>query len=110
MTNVVAGAYVISAKTMIDTTGANTHWNVTCTLDAGGGYTDTAEFEFDVEIDYDDLDIDHRATLNMETHRASSRRLARSSFAASSTDPANARTTKITAIKVDTVTHEAVTG
>jgi hypothetical protein len=49
MTNVVAGAYAISAKTIIDTTEANTNWIATCTLDAGGGMTDTAEFEFEVE-------------------------------------------------------------
>ena len=49
MTNVVAGAYAISAKTIIDTTQANTNWIATCMLDAGGGYTDTAQFEFDVE-------------------------------------------------------------
>ena len=71
MTNVVAGAYAISAKTIIDTTGATPSWIVTCTLDAGGGYIDTAEFEFDVEIDYNDLDIDHHATLNMESHAGS---------------------------------------
>jgi hypothetical protein len=109
MTNVVAGAYAISAKTIIDTTEANTNWIATCTLDAGGGMTDTAEFEFEVEPDYVDLDVEHRATLSMEITRV---------FAATgsivlrcqSTDPANAMMTKITAIKVDTVTHEAVTG
>ena len=82
---------------------------MTCTLDAGGGYTDTAEFEFDVEIDYNDLDIDHHATLNMSVTRV----LAATGsivLRCQSTDPANARTSKITAIKVDTVTHEAVTG
>jgi hypothetical protein len=109
MTSVVPGAYAISAKTIIDTTQANTNWIVECTLDAGGGMTDTSEFEFDVEPDYVDLDVEHRATLSMEVTRV---------FAATgsivlrckSTDPANAMMTKITAIKVDTVTHEAVTG
>jgi hypothetical protein len=109
MTNVVAGAYAISAKTIIDTTMANTNWLVTCTLDAGGGYTDVAEFEFDVEADYVDLDVEHRATLSMQTTRVFA---ATGSIAlrCNSTDPANAVMTKITALKVDTVTHEAVTG
>ena len=66
MTNVVAGAYAISAKTIIDTTLGNTNWVATCVLDAGGGYTDTAEFEFDVEVDYTDVDVEHRATLSMQ--------------------------------------------
>ena len=109
MTNVVAGAYAISAKTIIDTTLANTNWIATCVLDAGGGYTDTAQFEFDVEVDYTDLDVEHRATLSMETTAV----LAATGsivLRCQSTDPANALMTKITAIKVDTVTHEAVTG
>jgi hypothetical protein len=109
MTNVVAGAYAISAKTVIDTTGANTNWIVTCTLDAGGGSTDTGEFEFDVEVDYADIDVEHRATLAMETTRvfpATGSIVLR----CNSTDPANAMMTRITAIKVDTVTREAVTG
>jgi hypothetical protein len=109
MTNVVAGAYAISAKTIIDTTMGNTNWLVTCVLDAGGGSTDTAEFEFDVEVDYADVDVEHRATLSMQVARV---------FAATgsivlrceSTDPANAMMTKITALKVDAVTREAVTG
>ena len=100
---------MISAKTVIETTTPNTHWVVTCTLDAGGGNTDSAEFEFDVEMDYDDVDIEHRATLAMLVTRV---------FPATgsivlrcqSTDPVDARLTKITAIKVDTVTREAVTG
>ena len=109
MTNVVAGAYAISAKTIIDTTQANTNWIATCVLDAGGGCTDTAEFEFDVECDYVDLDVDHRATLSMETTAVLA---ATGSIVlhCQSTDPADALMTKITAVKVDTVTHEAVTG
>jgi hypothetical protein len=109
MTNVVPGAYTISAKTVIDTTQANTNWIVTCTLDAGGGYTDIGQFEFDVEVDYTDVDVEHRATLAMELTRvfASTGSIA---LRCQSTDPANALMTKITAIKVDTVTYEAVTG
>jgi hypothetical protein len=109
MTNVVAGAYAVSAKTIIDTTEANTNWIATCTLDAGGGYTDTADFEWDVEPAYTDLDVEHRSTLSMQTTAV----LAATGsivLRCQSTDPANALLTKITAIKVDTVTHEAVTG
>ena len=72
-------------------------------------YTDTADFEFDVEVDYTDVDVEHRATLSMQTTAV----LAATGsivLRCQSTDPANATMTKITAIKVDTVTHEAVTG
>ena len=44
MTNVVAGAYAITAKTIVDPNGSGADWTTTCTLDAGGGNTDTAEF------------------------------------------------------------------
>ena len=55
------------------------------------------------------MDVEHRATLSMETTAV----LAATGsivLRCESTDPANALMTKITAIKVDTVTHEAVTG
>jgi hypothetical protein len=109
MANVVAGAYTISAKTIVDTNGANTNWIATCTLDAGGGSTDTAEFEFDVEPSYDDIDVEHRATLSLLVTRVfpSTGSIA---LRCRSTDPADVRMTKITAVKVDTVTREAVTG
>ena len=53
-------------------------------------------------------DVD-RATLSMETTAVLA---ATGSIVlhCQSTDPANALMTKITAVKVDTVTHEAVTG
>jgi hypothetical protein len=100
MTNVVAGAYVISAKTIIEPTGGGPGPTVTCTLDAGGD-TDDAELELAKNGDYATLSL-------LVTHV----------FAATgsivlrcrSTDSTDARTTKITAIKVDTVTREAVTG
>jgi hypothetical protein len=100
MTNVVAGAYAISAKTIVQPTGGGPGPTVTCTLDAGGD-TDEAELEFANHGDYGTLAV-------QVTHV----------FAATgsivlrckSTDAADARTTKIIAIKVDTVTREAVTG
>jgi hypothetical protein len=107
MTNVVAGAYAISAKTIVDTPTSGSDFATTCTLDAGGGSTDVASYDFSpggVSVD-----LSHEATLAMEVTRV---------FAATgsivlrcrSTDAATARNTKITAIRVDTVTREAVTG
>ena len=100
MTNVVAGAYAISAKTIVQPTGSGPGPTVTCTLDAGGD-TDEAELGSSNHGDHGTLGL-------LVTHV----------FAATgsivlrcrSTDSADARTTKITAIKVDTVTREAVTG
>jgi hypothetical protein len=102
MANVGAGAYAIFAKTIIDANGGGASWSVTCTLDAGGTSVDTADFGFDSAIDHD-------ATLSMEVTRV---------FAATgsivlrcrSNAPANAHTSKIVAIKVDTITRQAVTG
>ena len=62
MTNVVAGAYVISAKTNVSMTAGGSSWAVTCTLDAGGGNTDTAEDGFDSNVGY--VDLDHNVSLN----------------------------------------------
>jgi hypothetical protein len=110
MTNVVSGGYSISAKTVVFTTGdAGSALTITCTLDAGGGITDVVEFGVDANIDYDSLDIDHTASLSMSVTR---------SFPATgsivvkcrSTDAASASKTRITAIKVDSVTRENVTG
>ena len=98
MTNVAAGSYAIVAKTVVDP-GSVAEPVVVCTLVAGG-VVDTAELGFP---------NDHLATINLEaTH----------TFAATgsivlrcrSTDAAGARISKIVAIKVDTVTREAVSG
>jgi hypothetical protein len=98
MANVLAGAYVISAKTIVQSSAKG---SVTCTLDAGGGSTDTAEFEFDPTVGYTTLGLmvtrDFPSTGSIVVR-------------CESTDPAIASATKITAIKVDTVTREAVTG
>ncbi len=64
MTNVAAGAYVISAKTIVDPNGSGADWTTTCTLDAGGGNTDIAEFRFDPDVS--SVNIDHLATLSMQ--------------------------------------------
>jgi hypothetical protein len=107
MTSVVAGAYVISAKTLVVAPGTGDNWTVTCTLDAGGGFTDTAGYEFTSNVG--SVDLDHRTTLSMQLSRvfASTGSIV---LRCQSTDAANASMTKIHAIKVDTVTHEAVTG
>jgi hypothetical protein len=107
MTNVLAGAYVISAKTIIDPNGSGPDWTATCTLDAGGGVTDIAEFQFNPDVS--SVNIDHLTTLSMLVTR---------DFPATgsivlrcrSSQAANARITKITAVKVDSLTREAVTG
>ena len=105
MTNVVAGSYAISAKTIVDRTSADSNWSAICTLDAGGGSVDTAEFGFGGAFG----GVDTKATLSLAVTRI---------FAATgsivlrcrSDDPAVARLTKIVAVKVDTVTREAVSG
>jgi hypothetical protein len=103
MTNVDPGAYAISAKTTVDAAGSGAvPWSVTCTLDAGGTSIDSAVFAFDGYVD-------HETTLGMEVTRV---------FAVTgsitlrcrSSDSANAHTSKIVAIKVDTVTRQAVSG
>jgi hypothetical protein len=107
MTNVVAGAYAISAKTIVDTPSSGAEFSATCTLDAGGGATDAATYDFSpggVAVD-----LSHEATLALQVTHV---------FAATgsivlrcrSSDAATARNTKIVAIKVDAVTREAVTG
>ena len=107
MTNVVAGAYVISAKTIVEPTGSGADWAVTCTLDAGGGNTDVAEFESTL-MDYDNdrppCDAGHAGHTSLPVDGVDRR-----SAAGAPTRPTRALT-KITAIKVDTVTREAVTG
>jgi hypothetical protein len=72
-----------------------------------GGDTDTASYDFTPGVP--SVDISHEATLSMQVSHV---------FAATgsivlrcrSTDAATARNTKITAIKVDSATREAVTG
>jgi hypothetical protein len=102
MTNVEAGAYAIFAKTIADPQGAAAAWTVICTLDAGGASTDSAEFKFD-------SNIDHNATVSLEVTRvfASTGSIV---LSCRSSEAANARNSKIVAIKVDTVTRAAVTG
>lgn len=100
MTNVVAGSYAIFAKTIVQPAGGP-GWTGTCTLDAGGGGTDTAEL---IEAKFD-----NGTTMNMQVVHT---------FAATgsivlrcrATQPATARVSKIAVIKVDSVTREAVTG
>ena len=100
MTNVVAGAYAISAKTIVEPTGGGPGPTVTCTLDSGGD-TDEAELEFANNGDHGTLSL-------LVTHVFA----ATGSIVLScrSSAAAEARATKITAIKVDTLTREAVTG
>jgi hypothetical protein len=100
MTNVVAGAYAISAKTIVQPTGGGPGPTVTCTLDAGGD-TDQAELELANNGDYGTLGL-----LVTHVFPATGSIVLR----CRSTDSADARATKIVAIRVDTVTREAVTG
>jgi hypothetical protein len=99
MTNVAAGAYAIFAKTIVDPGIVDAAWTATCTLDAGSGHTDSAEFTRN----------DHNATLSMEVTRTFA---ATGSIVLScrSTQAAEARVSKIVAIKVDSATREAVSG
>ncbi|HWL32591.1 MAG TPA: hypothetical protein VNP89_03210 [Gaiellaceae bacterium] len=107
MTNVVAGAYAISAKTIVDTPTSGSDFTAVCTLDAGGGDTDTASYDFTPGVV--SVDLSHEATLALHVNHV---------FAATgsivlrcrSSDASVARNTKIVALKVDTVTREAVTG
>jgi hypothetical protein len=98
MTNVAAGSYAIFAKTIIDP-GVTAEPIVACTLTAGGD-VDTAEIAFP---------NDHMGPVNLQvTHTFP----ATGSIVLSchSTWEANARVTKIVALKVDTVTRTAVSG
>jgi hypothetical protein len=46
MANVAAGSYLVSAKTtLVQTDNAQSAGTIVCTLDAGGGVTDTSEAE-----------------------------------------------------------------
>ena len=105
MTNVVAGSYAISAKTIVDMTSSASGWSVICTLDAGGGSVDTAEFGFAGAFG----GVDTKATLNLAVARtfASTGSIV---LRCRSDDPATARVSKIVAVKVDTITRESVTG
>ncbi|MGH3073268.1 MAG: hypothetical protein ACRDNB_13520, partial [Gaiellaceae bacterium] len=106
MTNVVAGAYTISAKTVVDTPTSGSDFTAVCTLDAGGD-TDLAYYDFTPGVV--SVDLAHEITMSMQVTHV---------FAATgsivlkcrSSDASTARNTKIMAIKVDTVTREAVTG
>jgi hypothetical protein len=105
MTNVAAGSYAISAKTIVDMTGSDSDWAPVCTLDAGGGSVDTAEFGFQNAFG----GVQTQATLSLAVTRtfASTGSIV---LRCRSDDPAVARNTKIVAIRVDTVTREAVSG
>ncbi|HUQ22199.1 MAG TPA: hypothetical protein VM049_04220 [Gaiellaceae bacterium] len=100
MTNVAAGAYVISAKTIVEPNGGGPGPTVTCTLDAGGD-TDEAALELGKNGDFGTLGM-------LVTHVF----VATGSIVlrCHSTDTTDARATKIIAIKVDAATREAVTG
>jgi hypothetical protein len=97
MTNVVPGSYVISAKTNVNMNGAGSAWAVTCTLDAGGGNSDTAEDGFNSNVAY--VDLDHEVSLDMQVTRvfASTGSIV---LKCRSTDAASASVSKIHAIKV----------
>jgi hypothetical protein len=99
MTNVVAGAYVISAKTIVEHAGGG-GTTVTCTLDAGGN-TDSAEVAFGSTVDQGTLSM-----LVTQVFAATGSIVVRCQSSAA----ADARGTKITAIRVDTATREAVSG
>jgi hypothetical protein len=103
MTNVDAGSYAIFAKTTVDAAGSGAiAWSVTCTLDAGGTSVDSAVFAFDGYVN-------HESTLSMEVTRVFAA-TGSISLRCRSSDTANAHTSKIVAIKVDTVTRQAVSG
>ncbi len=99
MANVVAGSYAITAKTIADPSGSNSGYVVTCTLFAGATTLDSAEFTRD----------EHTSTLTMiGTHTfASTGSLI---LRCRSTDAAVARVSRIYALKVATVTRDAVSG
>ena len=104
MTNVAAGAYVVTAKTTLVRLNGGDGANPTmsCTLDAGGGSTDTAETDPHA----------NRATLNMQlvvTLAAPGSIVLRCTR---DTGKGNylAHGTKIIAVQVDNATTEAVTG
>ena len=99
MTNVAAGAYVVSAKTIVEPTGGG-GTTVTCTLDAGGN-TDSGEASFGSTVDQITL-----AMLTTQVFPATGSIVVRCRSSAA----ADARATKITAIKVDALTREAVSG
>ena len=69
MTNVVAGAYAISAKTIIDTTAGQDQLDRDVHARRGRRDDGHAEFEFEVEPDYVDLDVRPPATLSLEITR-----------------------------------------
>ncbi len=103
MTNVDAGAYAISAKTIVDAAGGGgIPWSVTCTLDAGGTSTDSAVFAFDGYVD-------HETTFSMEVTRVFPA-TGSITLRCRSSEAASAHTSKIVAIKVDSVTRQAVSG
>jgi hypothetical protein len=105
MTNVAAGSYAISAKTIVDMFDPAANWTPVCTLDAGGGSVDTAEFGFENAAG----GVETLATLSLAVTRtfASTGSIV---LRCRSDVPAVARNTKLVAIRVDTVTREAVTG
>jgi Collagen triple helix repeat (20 copies) len=102
MSNVAAGSYVIWAKTIIDHTGVGANWLVDCFIFADGTQVDNVRFFMeDVDGDPDMLNAQGSHTF------ASTGAI---TFRCRSTDAANASQTKVTAIKVGSLTREAVSG
>ena len=104
MTNVAAGSYVVTAKTTLVQLygGDGAQPTMSCTLDAGGGSTDTAETDPHA----------NRATLNMQllvTLAAPGSIVLRCTR---DTNKGNyvAHGTKIIAVQVENATSEEVTG
>ena len=102
MSNVDAGAYVIFAKTIVDHTAAANAWTVTCSIYADSTLVDYVRFYMeDVDGDPDTLNS-HGSHVFGATGAITLR--------CRSTDGATASLSKVTAIKVGSVTREAVSG
>lgn len=102
MGNVEAGSYVIFAKTIVAHTGGANGWTVTCSLYADGTQLDYVRFYMeDVDGDPDTLNAQGSHTF------ASAGSI---TLRCRSTDAAAATMSKVTAIRVGSVTREAVSG
>jgi hypothetical protein len=99
MANVDAGAYAIVAKTILSTSYGESDYTAVCTLFAQGAAVDSSEFV----LGYLKYNASMAAT-HVFGATGSIQLRCRSNYAT------DARLTKIVAIKVDTVSREAVSG
>jgi hypothetical protein len=105
LSNISAGSYLVIAKTTLADTGAQAD-TVTCTLDAGGGVTDSSQSEIGRQ-----KDGAQHATVSMQLVRTFSSpgsAVLRCNNAGNST--VNARYSSIIAIAVSAVSRTAVSG